>query len=154
MRALLVTLLLLSACKTTPETQKGEGATVLVRLTRGACFGRCPVYAVKVSSAGDVQFDGTRDVLVTGPSSSTLDAATMKKLVTRLEGSGFAKFNAQYLKRTETDQPTVTLTFGGKTVEHYLGDETTPPELKQLEDDVDALIGTSQWITGRGAPSL
>jgi len=152
MRTALFTLLLLTpACRTAPEV-KGE-PTVLVRMTRSACYGRCPVYAVKVSSAGDVEFTGEGGVLVTGPSTATLEAATLQKLTARLEGSGFATWNAQYVKRAMTDQPTTTLTFAGKTIEHYQGDDSAPAELKALEDDVDALIGTAQWVTGKGAPA-
>ncbi len=158
--SLLMTALLLAACKSTPEVKqeapvevKPTTPTVLVTLKREACFGRCPVYAVQVSSDGAVEFTGERAVLVEGKSTSKLDADAVAKLVARIEGSGFASWNALYATRLVTDLATVELTYKGRTIRHYLGDSKAPLELTQLEDEIDALIGTSQWVTGKGAPA-
>jgi len=150
----LLGVLLFSACKTTPEAPKtAEAPAVLVRLERTACFGRCPIYRVTVMSDGAVSFVGERFVVAEGEQKATLDAEALKKLVTRLEASPFASWN-DFVDRSMTDMPSVVLTFKGKTVHHYLGDERAPAELKQLEDDVDALIGTAPWVTGQGGPAL
>jgi hypothetical protein len=156
---LLVPLLLLAACKSTPEATpdaKPTGATTsattavteLVTLKRGACFGRCPMYVVKVMSDGAVVFDGERFVATVGKATGALDAAALEKLTQRLDASAFASWKAAYTDRRMTDMATVELTVRGRTVVHYLGDDSAPEGLKQLEDDVDALVGTAQWIAG------
>jgi hypothetical protein len=138
------------SCKSVPPTQRA-GDEPLVRLERTACFGRCPVYSVTVSSTGVVVFDGEHAVKVLGRSSAQLTPARLGELVARLERSSFAQWK-DFVSQDMTDQPGAVLTFRGKTVRHYHGDEKAPPELKQLEDEVDALIGTSQWVSGEGAP--
>lgn len=159
---LVVTLLVLAGCKSTPETTADPKPTAdasaspvttaevlpLVQLKRGACFGRCPMYSVTVFTDGAVSFDGERFVETQGHATGKLDAAALGKLVKRLESSGFAEWKTSYENRQVTDMATVTLTFRGRTIVHYIGDESAPAGLKQLEDDVDALIGTSQWIAG------
>lgn len=155
MRSLLLVPLLLVACKSTPEATpdpKPTGVTTavteLVTLKRGACFGRCPIYVVKVMSDGAVAFEGERFVATVGKATGALDAAALEKLTQRLDASGFAGWKAAYTDRRMTDMSTVELTVRGRTVVHYLGDDTAPEGLKQLEDDVDALVGTAQWIAG------
>ncbi|MFO0595504.1 MAG: DUF6438 domain-containing protein [Myxococcaceae bacterium] len=157
MRSLLVLVLSVSslvACKTAPEAKPAADAALVVALKRTPCNGRCPSYTVRVLESGAVEFNGERDTLVKGAASATLDAAALGKLKARLEGSGFSQWKDAYLTATTVDQPGAELTFQGRTIKHSKGDETAPKELSALEDDVDSLIGTSQWVTGQGAPAL
>jgi len=150
---LTLTALLLFGCQSSPEVKKDTAALqstgVLVSLERGACFGRCPIYLVEVRSDGAVHFKGERNVKVTEPVDVQLDAAQLAKLTARFEQSGFAGWS-DFTNHQVTDQATVVLTFKGKTVHHYLGDEKAPDELGRLERDVDAIIGTERWVSGVG----
>lgn len=149
MRTLLtLALALIFGCQTSPEVKKP--ASLLLSLSRGACFGACPVYGVEVMSDGLVRFKGERHVKVTEPVEVTLDAATLGQLTARLEQSAFSSWT-DYVKPDTTDLPTVTLSFKGKTLRHDRGDAKAPAALTKLEDDVDALLGTERWVKGAGA---
>lgn len=137
------------ATKVASATEPVKSGEVLVSLERGACFGRCPVYLVEVRGDGAVHFKGERNVKITEPVDSKLDAAALAKLTARLERSGFSGWS-DFSNHQVTDMATVVLTFRGKTVRHYLGDEKAPADLTRLEDEVDALIGTARWVTGAG----
>ena len=146
--------LLLFGCQSSPEVKKDTAALqspagVLVRLERAACFGRCPIYLVEVRADGAMHFKGERNVKVTEPVDVKLDAAQVEKLTTRFEQSGFSGWK-DFTNHQVTDQATVVLTFKGKTVRHYLGDDQAPDALGQLEHDVDAIIGTDRWVNGVG----
>jgi hypothetical protein len=146
--------LLLFGCQSSPEVKKDTAALqqpagVLVSLERGACFGRCPIYLVEVRTDGALHFKGERNVKVTEPVDVKLDAAQLAKLTARFEQSGFAGW-PDFDDRQVTDQAMVVLTFKGKTVHHYLGDEKAPDELARLERDVDAILGTERWVNGVG----
>ncbi len=147
--SVLLTMLLFSACRSTPEPKKAA-PTVLVSLQREACFGKCPLYSVRVMTDGAVTFEGERFVAVTGTSTAQLDPAALGTLVARLEASGFERWKPAYTTREVTDLATVELRFKDKTIRHYLGDAHAPAELTALEADVDTLLGTSQWVTGTG----
>ena len=86
---------------------------------------------------------------VTEPIALKLDAATVHKVIARVEGTPFASW-PNFVKQTSSDAPTVVLTFKGHTVRHYRGDLDAPEELTKLEDDLDALLGTERWIKGEG----
>ena len=152
MRALTMVSVLIFGCQTSPEVKKAAvvESQVFLSLQRSPCFGGCPVYLVEVSSDGTVRFKGERYVKVTEPVTVKLDAAALAKLTALVEQSDFAKWK-NYVAVTTTDMPTVVLTFRGKTVQHYRGDEKAPEALTKLEDDLDALIGTDRWVKGAGA---
>ena len=146
--------LLLFGCQSSPEVKKDTAALqqptgVLVSLERGACFGRCPIYVVEVRTDGALHFKGERNVKVTEPVDVKLDAAQLERLTARFERSGFSGWK-DFTNHQVTDQATVVLTFKGKTVHHYLGDDQAPDGLSQLERDVDAIIGTERWVSGVG----
>lgn len=64
---------LLSCC--TPRVQSGAlpaPAAEEIRLSRGPCFGFCPVYSVAVTPAGRVDFKGERHTAVLGARSHTV----------------------------------------------------------------------------------
>ena len=144
---------LLFGCQSSPEVKKDTAAVqspeVLVSLERGACFGRCPIYRVEVRSDGAVHFKGERNVKVTEPVDVKLEPAELARLIARFEQSGFAGWK-DFTHHQVTDQATVVLTFKGKTVQHYLGDDTAPDEVSRLERDVDAILGTERWVSGAG----
>lgn len=146
--------MLVAGCKTSPETTSSSSSvTPLLRLKREPCFGRCPSYVVTVSSTGEVEFDGESSVLVKGKSTAMLSAEQLATIKRKLEASAFEQWKAAYDDRTMSDMASVELTWNGRTIRHYLGDGKAPKELTTLEDELDALIGTSQWVTGKGAPT-
>lgn len=156
MRATLtLPLLLIFGCQTSPQvSQESQVKTVtapgvLVSLERTPCFGACPVYRVEVLEDGLVRFKGERHVKVTEPVQGRLEQAALEKLTARLDQSGFAQWK-DFTRTHMSDMPTVVLTYKGHTVRHSLGDDQAPPELTQLEDDVDALLGTERWIKDVG----
>ena len=127
----------------------GPGAGALISLQRTPCYGACPVYLVEVFPDGLVRFKGQRHVMVTELVELKLEPQALQKLTARLDQSPFAQW-PDFLKVSASDAPTVVLTYKGHVVRHYRGDDTAPSELNQLEDDVDALIGTQRWIKGTG----
>lgn len=67
---------LLSNC--TPRVQPGAPSLPAgeeIRISRGPCFGFCPVYSVAVAPGGQVQFKGERHTAVLGPRSRSVGPA-------------------------------------------------------------------------------
>lgn len=58
-----------------PRMQPGaprSGSGEEIRISRGPCFGFCPVYTIAVTPAGRVDFEGKRHTAVLGPRSHTV----------------------------------------------------------------------------------
>ncbi|MDP1829293.1 MAG: DUF6438 domain-containing protein [Archangium sp.] len=147
MRVLTLVTVLLFGCQTSPGVKKDSG--VLLSLQRTACYGACPVYVVEVFSDGTLHFKGERHVKVTEPIELKLAPGVLEKLIARVDQSGFAGWN-DFTTNSVSDAPTVVLSYKGRAVRHYRGDDQAPPELTALEDEVDALLGTDRWVKGAG----
>lgn len=140
-----------------------------IGLTRSACLGACPDYAVTIDGAGNVTFS-TRDpplagaagvhrefsrstgVLVPGEHRGRIDRATLDGLIERFRQAHFFGLKREYVAQI-TDNPSYQLTFesGGRrwTVQDYVGRMAgMPAVVSQLEDAVDAAAGTARWIDG------
>lgn len=150
--ALTLGLVLLFGCPSATAEVKKDAVTetprLLVAMERGPCFGACPVYRVEVFTDGRVRFEGKRHVKMKEVVESRLSDVQIAALTERTKNLGFKW--ADYNKPSVTDQPSVILTLGDRTLSHSLGDEHAPYKLTKLEDELDALIGTSKWIDGAG----
>ncbi len=140
--------LVLAGCRSAPPP-KGEQPPVsvieapLLSFQRLPCFGRCPVYTVELFADGRVHFRGEANVREPGEHEWRLEAAELQAVVARLETSGFGAWKNAYERQDMTDAGTAVLTYRGKTITHYHGDNSAPPELTALEDELDQLLGTA-----------
>ncbi|MFC1947461.1 DUF6438 domain-containing protein [Chloroflexota bacterium] len=145
-----VAVLMLGACGNSQSMNNDNLETVKITLERTECYGFCPVYTLTILGDGTVIYDGKDHVQTLGMIEITIDEAKIEKLVEKFEALDYFSFNNEYTERTITDAPTVTtsITLDGKTktVKHYHGDFNAPEELGQLEDYIDEIVNSSQWI--------
>lgn len=126
------------------------GETFAIRMTRGACYGLCPVYDLEIDADGSVRFEGTRYVRARGRQSATLPAADVAALVARFDATHFFELTWEDpCKNVATDQATVTLTFVARgrkrTLVDYLGNGCVPASLRALAEEVDRVARTEAW---------
>jgi hypothetical protein len=149
--------LVLASCVSTPSAgdppqrtapDVGTAGPVLAALYRGPCLGRCPEYQVEVSADGTVRFRGERNVAQPGESFGKLSAEQLVALDRLFTDARFTDFAGRYEHLDTTDLPLVIVAWKGKVVRHAHGDSGAPPELTKLEDDLDVLLGTAEWVTG------
>ena len=146
---------LLSAVLPVTGAKPDSDITKIV-LERTACFGLCPVYTLTVNRSGKVRFEGRAHVWETGPQSGRISREDFGKLVKKIEEIDFFSLKDRYDGKnadgsgvTVTDLPTrkTSVTRGNrtKTVENYF---RGPKGLKELEDLIDELTKSAEWITG------
>jgi hypothetical protein len=122
---------------------------VAITLRRTVCYGRCPAYSVTVSTQGIV-FNGDAFVAATGKHTAPIDSSEVRKLAQRFVDGDFYSMAPEY-RASVTDNPTYTLsiTINGQTkrVVDYVGSSVGMPAIiTDLENDVDELAHTDQWI--------
>ncbi len=127
-----------------------------ITLERTECYGHCPVYTVTVLANGKVSYDGRKYVKVTGKVQSTLNKAKIQLLEEAIAEANFFNFKDKY--RTIEDGCGMVATDGAstetiiviegkkKSVDNYTGCEKVPIELTQLENKIDKIVNTVQWI--------
>lgn len=128
---------------------------LMISMERGPCFGTCPVYNLTIDADGNVAYEGRLFVAVEGIRNAKISFEKIQELVMAIEIANFFDLEDQY-HAPATDLPSITLSITlkeqNKTIWHYgtldcSGDlDTAPQELCELENKIDEIINTKQWI--------
>lgn len=149
--------LLAGACSPSAPATPAPSASDQISMTRGPCFGTCPIYTVTVWGDGRVRFEGERFVRQTGVLMKTIDAAQAAALFAHADSIGFFDLPADITPANRsacgdawTDMPgaetTIVWADRDHSVNHYHGCPKAPAELTAFEQRVDAVLGTGEWI--------
>ncbi|HEX8564622.1 MAG TPA: DUF6438 domain-containing protein [Pyrinomonadaceae bacterium] len=143
-----------------------------ITLERTACYGTCPNYTVAVSADGTVIFSGSYYKTVKGVSvwtrtgviKSRISQEQVQRLIDEFERANYLSLKNSYVIEKDgcpavaTDNPTaytsIQINGQNKSVKHYLGclyltsgfDKSYPKELTALENRIDEIINTKQWM--------
>ena len=135
---------------TSAQSNASNNQDVVITLERTACFGTCPVYSLTIRGDGTVVYDGKEFVEVKGTTETTISQDQVDQLISEFEKVDYFSLNDNYTERTITDAPTVitSIRLNGKikTIKHYHGDLSAPEELAELEDRIDEIVNSAQWI--------
>ena len=129
----------------------------VVRLERGACFGRCPQYAVVLFENGSVRFDGHKNVDSLGAHQSTVKSKAVSALRKEFVSAAFESADSIYAMGsprcgqyvTDGPQMVISAMIGSsmRTVRLDTGCTGAPRFLKTLAARIDSVAGTHLWIT-------
>jgi hypothetical protein len=146
------TLLLLATLSGCART---GSATTLITLQRTACFGTCPVYTVRLSSSGLVEYHGEKFVAVEGDRSRQMPPGAFAELAAFAESIEFFSLQDEYRHTIGPDNTVTTVTDlpsrylsvekngETKTVLNYFGG---PVSLARFEVLIVELSGIDPWI--------
>lgn len=145
--------LTLSACAPGAAAQ---GQDTQITMSRSVCYGFCPDYTVTISGDGSVTYVGRAFVHVVGERRASIPPADVANLLRRFDEIGFERLNDAY-RANVSDHPTtiVVLERGGrrKVVVDYAGlNAGMPAAVRELQDEIDAVAGTAQWVLRDGEP--
>ena len=134
----------------TRSTDIPAGVEFSMRLERTACFGFCPIYQITIENDGTVSYVGEMFVAVEGERKSEISQSQVRRLARELERIDFLSLQDNYTDMGATDMPSAitTLVLNGevKTIVHYHGDSSAPENLTSLENLIDELTNSEQWI--------
>lgn len=155
-RTFLSALAVLAFAACAPVEAPAQEAPVEIVLVRTACYGFCPDYTVTVTGDGHVRYEGRRFVNAVGQRTAQIPAADVARLLQRFDAVRFESLRDAY-RANVTDLPTYTirLTRNGrtKTLVDYGGTSAGMPEVvRDLQDEIDRVAGTAQWVLRDGQP--
>jgi hypothetical protein len=120
-----------------------------VTLSRGACFGLCPIYSVTLYSDGTVLFEGQRHTKVLGFQFGQIEEPAIRQVIEELDKAEFFD-EVDHNGYDMTDMPSanIAVSLSGRvhSVSHYYGDRDAPESLAQLESKIDDLLRSDQWV--------
>jgi hypothetical protein len=157
MRTVLFALLTLILLSPVALADAGRSHDVTITLERTTCFGTCPAYSLTIEGDGKVTYEGKDFVRVKGVQHSKLDEAAVEKLVQAFLDVHYFDLLDDYetfkgpdgVERTEPgDAPTfytsLRIADRSKKIKDHLG---APKALSELEDKIDAIVGSKRWIS-------
>lgn len=147
-----MTLLLggLFSCKTLEDTDLAQEQP-LVRLTKGACFGRCPIYECTVYQSGVATFEGQRNTPLLGLWIKRLSVAQMTKLKEQLAETNLWQYESFFPSRI-ADAPLVKIEqFEDGATKLVAGKENRPEPVMQLQDILEQIAegNPESWTVRR-----
>ena len=124
---------------------------VRISLTRTGCDGSCPSYEVLLYGSGRVQFVGIANVCESHPKPVMIGRADVARIVRGLDAVGFDAMPSYTDAGPDHDRiASVALRRSGEMhiVEHSHGDLLAPRLLGWIEQRIDDVARTKQWIQG------
>ncbi|AIC14189.1 DUF6438 domain-containing protein [Nitrososphaera viennensis] len=133
-----------------PSGFEGNIEDVTISLERTPCFGFCPDYTVTVFGNGTVVYEGRNFVYAKGEQRAQIAQSDVKELVDEFYRVGFFSMKDRYEAQvTDLPSQTTSITAGDATKSVYrYGPE--PQRLVMLEDKIDEVAKTAQWVKGEG----
>jgi hypothetical protein len=108
-----------------------EKSELSLSMIRSGCYGRCPIYDLKIQPDGKVLFEGRFWTEIKGKAEDTITAKQFEQLISEIEKAKFFSLESAYnydsnnCPSTATDFPSVKLYIKldgkEKTIDHYLG---------------------------------
>jgi len=163
--SLLVLVFIISACKTKKQNKtSNEAATTVVKedlvpanhlisMSKGACYGTCPVYTMNVHENGVVKFEGKQFCDKTGPHIAQLSSEQLAALKQEVGNINFETF-LDKIESMIADLPGTELTF-------YRADASSksiwwnmngPEQLLNLSAILETYRGALDWKVNNDAP--
>lgn len=126
--------------------QADRSEITAIRLSRGACFGTCPIYEVTLAADGTANWNGERFVERVGRYRGEADLNEVARLFAFVQRVDFFSWDDRYVSGV-TDTPDYILTVesdrGSKSVLQNASEE--PPDFWVIAALVDGLAETINW---------
>ncbi len=129
--------ILFSACAT---AKKPTGnAIITLEFSRGACFGKCPVYSIKLYNTGLVRYTGTSFVKYQGVYEKKFKKADIQKLLDEAAAYHIDTCQEKYMYVPDMPGIDYTITYKNKT-KKIQNAHRGPEFLRQLATDIDSAV--------------
>src|SRR5436190_23593718 len=117
----------------------GQGdEPIEITLERTACFGPCPVYAVRITGDGRVEYTGKQMVRVVGSATAQISRVAVRDLADKFIKMGYFELdNAYYSWNSDDVASTITSIQLGSRTKSIVRNVAGPAALRGLEWQID-----------------
>lgn len=123
------------------RTKNKLSDSLVVRIERTACFGRCPIYTASIYKSGFVLYQGEKWVEKEGLFQSKVSDEKINAIIKKAEAIGFFKMNESYDSPYVTDLPSTIVTIRGKEMVKIVANRYQgPEELAAFEIYIDKVL--------------
>ncbi len=140
--------LLIGSCSGTKGTKEYDisSGNMSIVYRGSACYGQCPVFNMKISSNGEIVYNGISNTKLVGSNTTTISQKQLKELVSMLETGNFFNLNDKYdIDVTDLPYTSIELKINDKT-KSVTFRISPPKEIKAFVKSLDSLIdNVSIW---------
>jgi hypothetical protein len=138
-------LLLLSSCSILNKNTKLNELTRVIEMSKGPCFGTCPVFTISVYDNGVVSYKGERHTDKNGLYVKILKKAELQSLTNAFKNADLWQYRDVY-KSQIPDLQTVTITYYEEgDIKSIVGKDGRPSVVLELENMLDAIADSDGW---------
>jgi hypothetical protein len=143
--------------KSWPISRTKDIHDLTITLTRRGCFGKCPVYTVKIDGTGLVEYRGARDVRIIGLQTSAISSQQLATLLQRFDGINFSRLDDRaFDKCADTEVVSVSVAADGR--EKTVNSDTfcvgarhgRQAQFVKLANEIDSMVGSNRWVACNG----
>jgi len=133
------------ACKSSKKMENFTEEDLRFSMSKGACFGSCPVYELKVYHGGYATFEGKQNTERLGLYDKQLSKSDYKKVVKAFEKLDFDAFPSQF-KSNIPDLPEIKIGYhNGDSFRVVAGKEDRPEDLMQAQFQLEKIVDNKEW---------
>lgn len=115
-------------------------------IRRGACYGTCPTYEMKIYNSGFVELNGTRAIDLIGNYTTHISTEKMLELLKKANDIGYQNMEDVYDNEFITDLPetktSIVIDGKRKAIRRRVG---FPVEILKFEELFDLLLKSEDW---------
>jgi len=142
------------ACKSTKEMNDYTKEDLRFSLSKGVCFGSCPVYTLNIFHGGYAVFTGKMHTDKLGQYDKKLSKEEFKRLEKAFDNEEFAEFPDDFNSQI-ADLPLITIGYhNGKTFRTIKGKEDRPEALMQAQFELEKIVDSDGWNLVKGLEEL
>lgn len=134
------------------DIEKGDSLFAYIR--RGACYGMCPTYELKIYNSGFAELNGIRAIDLLGVYTTTISKDKMRALIEKAKSIGYFEMDDVYDNEMVTDLPETktSIVIDGKR-KAIRRRYKYPNEILSFEKLFDEFLETEKW-TQISAPEV
>lgn len=136
-----------------PLASMRDLTSLTIEMSRGACFGSCPAYTIRVHGNGIVEYEGLADVRVKGHQESAITPVQLGQLLEALDNADFSRLEDRaFYWCFDTPSVGISVTRDGRT-KGVMSDAScvgtgSGPQARFVRtvDEIDTVVGSERWV--------
>ncbi len=138
--------LLCYSCKSTKPIADLTDSDIRIKMSKGSCFGKCPVYTIEIYEGGYTKYYGEKHAEKLGIYDKQLSKETYKNIIKSFENADLTNYQDFY-ESMVPDAPTVKLTYKNKDseVKTIEGKLDRPRPIKDLQVMIENIASSKDW---------
>lgn len=141
-----------ASCVTDVRKIRLEELNKVVEISKGPCYGRCPVFTLTIYQDGIASYQGERFTDRVGLYVKRLDKEVFANLEKEFRDANLWQYQNVYKSRI-ADLQSVTLTYYEEgDIKAITGKEGRPQAVLKLEQTLDRIAAGADWILKEGPP--